>query len=153
MTHNNDAYLETHVLTATPQKLRLMLIEGAIRFARATADAWQRGDREAGLESLIRCREAIGELIAGIQADSSPLARQVAEIYLFLFTALTQAQLTQDQSQLESTIRILEEERETWRAVCEKWPERVAPAELQREEIAAVVSTCASGAEPLCLDA
>ena len=30
-----DAYLETEVTTATPQRLRLMLIEAAIRRARA----------------------------------------------------------------------------------------------------------------------
>ena len=32
----HESYLEAQVMTATPQKLRLMLIEGAIRFARQT---------------------------------------------------------------------------------------------------------------------
>lgn len=31
LSSTSDAYLETQVLTATPQHLRLMLIEGAIR--------------------------------------------------------------------------------------------------------------------------
>jgi flagellar protein FliS len=153
MIHDRDVYLETQVLTATPQKLRLMLIEGAIRFARGTAAAWERDDPEAGLESLIRCRDVVGELISGIQADTSPLARQVVGIYLYLFTSLTGAQLTRDQNQLAAAIGVLEEERDTWRAVCEQWPDRLVPAEPQIEETAAVARTSQHAAESLCLDA
>ena len=39
-----DAYLETQVLTATPQRLRLMLIEGAIRKITAAQAAHEAGD-------------------------------------------------------------------------------------------------------------
>ena len=126
--HAHSAYLETQVATAPPQKLRLMLIEGAIRFARQTQDHWQRRDYEAALESLIRCREVVSELIAGVNADASPLAKRVCGIYIFLFSTLTEAQLTRDADQLASAIRILEEERETWRQICEQLPDAPAAA-------------------------
>ena len=35
-----NAYLEAQANTATPQKLRLMLIDGGLRFARQTLDHW-----------------------------------------------------------------------------------------------------------------
>jgi flagellar protein FliS len=148
------AYFDTQVATATPQKLRLMLIEGAIRFARGTQSAWQQGDADSGLESLIRCRDIIGELIAGIQAESSPLAKQVLGIYLYLFTTLTQAQLTHDQNQLAAVIRVLEEERETWQTICEQLPDRVCSSDSPVEETEANVAPLATPfSEPLCLDA
>lgn len=112
------AYLETQITTAAPQQLRLMLIEGALRFARQTVREWQEERREDALESLTRCRSIVTELIAGIREGSSPLANQVLEIYLFLFNELTQAQLLRDVARMEGVIRVLEEERVTWQEVC-----------------------------------
>ena len=86
---SRDAYFETQINTATPQKLRLMLIDGAIRLARQTGEAWERGYAAAGLEALIRCREILGELLAGIRQDDSPLSRQVSSLYVFLLQTLT----------------------------------------------------------------
>ena len=139
--HAHSAYLETQVATAPPQKLRLMLIEGAIRFARQTQEHWLKRDFEAALESLIRCREIVSELIAGVNADASPLARRVCGIYIFLFSTLTEAQLTRDANQLASAIRILEEERETWRQICEQLPDGPAAAAptQPREELAPAI--------------
>src|SRR5687768_4718761 len=119
----HDAYLETQVMTATPQRLRLMLIEGAIRLARQTAEYWRVERNEEALESLIRCRAIISELIAGVKADQSPLARRVVSVYLFLFTTLTEAQLTRDAAKLESAIRVLSEDRQTWSQVCQQLAE------------------------------
>jgi flagellar protein FliS len=115
---DQNAYLETQIATAAPQQLRLMLIEGALRFARRTAEAWHEERPGDALESLIRCRAIITELIAGIRQGSSDLADKVLSIYLFLFQELTEAQLRQDASRLEGIIRVLEEERATWQAVC-----------------------------------
>jgi flagellar protein FliS len=139
-TDSREIYLETQVQTATPQKLRLMLIEGALRFARQTLDQWQAAQSDQALESLIRCREIVSELIAGIRPDASPLASQVNGLYVYLFSALIEAQQTRDEHQLAAVIRVLEEERETWRQLCEQLPDRPVPpptaAFSQREELA-----------------
>ncbi|MCE9526470.1 MAG: flagellar filament capping protein FliD, partial [Planctomycetales bacterium] len=118
------------VSSATPQRLRLMLIEGAIRLARQTADSWREGRAGDGLESLIRCRSFITELISGIREGSSPLADKVLGIYLFLFQELTYAQQDQNVARLEGVIRVLEEERTTWQEVCMTLtdrPEEISP--------------------------
>ncbi len=112
------AYLETQIASASPQQLRLMLIEAALRFARQTAEAWREERRDDALESLIRCRSIIAELIAGIRAGSSLLADRVLGIYLFLFQELTQAQLRRDAGRIDGVIRVLEEELSTWQGVC-----------------------------------
>jgi flagellar protein FliS len=117
------AYLEAEVSTATPQRLRLMLIEGALRHARQCLHLWQSGPvPPAAYDSLQRCRAIVAELHGVIKADSSPVARQVAEIYVFLFRLLAQASLDQEPQRVREAIEVLEEERETWRQVCEKMP-------------------------------
>ncbi len=138
-TETRDAYLETQVHTATPQKLRLMLIEAALRHARLTLDQWRSSAGDQALESLIRAREIVGELMAGVQGGS-PLARQVSGLYVYLFSALTEAQQTRDATQLAAVIRVLEEDRETWRQLCDQLGDRPVPAPSaafsSREEVA-----------------
>ena len=72
-----DAYLETQITTATPQRLRLMLIDGALRRARTAQEAWEVGRVEEGTAAAGHCRDIIAELIAGISPDESPLAGKV----------------------------------------------------------------------------
>ena len=112
------AYLETQIATATPQRLRLMLIDGALRKARQSAEFLAGPSPGDALEPLIGCRSIIAELIAGIREGSSPLADKVLGIYLFLFRELTEAQLRNDVARVSGVIRVLEEERITWQEVC-----------------------------------
>ena len=133
-----NAYLETQISTATPQQLRLMLIEGAIRHARQTADSWREGRAGDALESLIRCRSFITELISGIREGSSPLADNVLGIYMFIFQELTYSQQNQDAARMEGVIQVLEEERTTWQEVCMTLTERPEETSLHHsQEIAA----------------
>lgn len=117
-----DSYLEMQINTASPQQLRLMLVEGAIRYGRRTIELWAERRPDEALESLIRCRGMVGELLAGVKDDGSALSRQVMDIYLFLFTALTESQMTRDAARLGAALRVLEEERATWQAVCRQMP-------------------------------
>jgi flagellar protein FliS len=123
MHHARQAYLETQLLTATPQRLRLMLIEGAIRFAHLTRQYWDEDRDEAAFEALLRCRGIVTELMTSIHADGSQLARRVTALYVFIFQALTEAQVRRDAGKLAEAVKILELERDTWREVCEQMPE------------------------------
>ena len=122
-----ESYLESQVMTATPQKLRLMLIEGAIRFARQTLHHWEQGDNEQALETIIRCRTIVSELLASIRPEESGLTKRVGGLYVFIFRHLTEAQLRRDAGHVEEAIRVLEAEQETWRLVCEQMPEAPQP--------------------------
>ena len=127
MDHSAQQYLYAQVMSATPQKLRLMLIEGAIRFARQALGSWEQNQNELAVQSLARCRNIISELLSGIRLDESALTRSVAGVYLYLFRSLTEGQLQQDRRKIEESIAVLEIERDTWRLVCEKLPESPFP--------------------------
>jgi flagellar protein FliS len=133
-----DSYVENEVLTATPQKLRLLLIDGAIRFAHASIRQWEEGRNDEALEAVIRCREIVTELFSVIDKTASGPAAQVYDLYVFLFGELTEAQRNRDSEQVRGVLRVLEVERETWRQVCEQLPESpVPPHHFQAKEITA----------------
>jgi flagellin-specific chaperone FliS len=135
----HDPYRETQILPATPQRLRLTLVEEAIRRARLTAELWREARDHQALESLIGCRAIVSELLAGVREGESPLAKQVVALYVFLFQLLTRAQVTRDVAALDTAIRVLEEERQTWSQLCLQYAD--APVHgarsLEVEEVAA----------------
>ena len=118
-----DAYLENQILTATPQKLRLMLIEGAIRFARQAVAFWEQGQSDAGTEALCRSRRIVSELLSGIRPESSSLSSRVAGVYSFLFRTFSEALPQRDVRRVADALGVLEVEHETWRMLCDQLPE------------------------------
>lgn len=123
MTYHNvrDTYFDTQVLTAPPQKLQLMLIDGALRYARQAADHWREGRIYEGGEALIGCQRIVTELLRGLKPDVAPsLVENVSNIYGFVFRTLVEAGMRRDADKLAEATRLLDIERETWRQVCER---------------------------------
>ncbi len=125
----HSRYLEAQVLTATPQKLRLMAIEAALGAARQALACWEQNDNQQALEALTRCRQLVSELLSAVKPDQTELTRRVAAVYLFLYRCLTEAQLRRDRGRVEEVIGVLQVERETWRQVCQQMPDAPRPAE------------------------
>lgn len=118
-----NTYLENQVLTATPQKLRLFLIGGAIRFAHAALKHWEEGNNEEAFEAVIRSRAIVTELLSVVQPEEFEPAAQVVALYAYLFRELSEAQLHRDPERVRAVIAVLEEERQTWRQLCEQLPD------------------------------
>jgi flagellar protein FliS len=116
----HSSYLESKVLTAPPQRLQLMLIEGAIRFGRQAEDALRAGDRVAASASLLRTIDIVGELLAAARANKTELNKKIADLYWFLFRRVTEAKINFDANALAESLRLLEYERETWQLLCDK---------------------------------
>lgn len=114
-----DEYLTTQVLTATPQKLHLMLIEAAVRSAEQASRQWQEGDPGAAGEALVHAQDCAGQLLAGLDHEGGPdVVRKLAALYVFVFRRLVHANLHRDAKALDDALRILRMERDTWRQVC-----------------------------------
>ena len=115
-------YLQAEVQTATPQKVRLMLIEAAIKNIYRTKKAWEEEKFEAGFDSLSLAQDIVAELLSSLDKESNPdLVGKIASIYVFIFRCLSEAGMTHDPVKLDDALRILTSERETWRLVCEKF--------------------------------
>lgn len=126
-----DDYLETQVLTASPHRLHLLVVDGALRFAKRGLAALELGRWEDLFNALSRCRDCVSELLGGLQHEHAPeIAGRMRDLFLFVFRCLALADLEHDPQRLRDAIRILEMHRETWLALEEK---------LQREGGADVV--------------
>ncbi len=136
-------YMEHEVLTAPPEKLHLMLIQGAMRFIRQAQRAWEQNQDELACESIIRAQEILGEMLAGLRPEQNrPLVSKVAAVYMFVFRSLIQAQLSRDQEALQDALRVLSIEEETWRQVCQQLaPTRTGTDQLQTTQDASSPGT------------
>ncbi|VAX41464.1 hypothetical protein MNBD_PLANCTO03-602 [hydrothermal vent metagenome] len=141
-----NAYLRTQVLTASPEQLRLMLLDGAIRFAQQAADGLEANDYEASYNGITQARAIVLELATSIRPDVDPeLAERVQSVYMFLYAELIDASLNRDKTRLDKAIELLHYERETWSLLMDKVAaERAANPETDTMSI----TPTAQGDEP-----
>lgn len=114
----HERYLENEVLSASPQKLRKMLIDGAIRFCRNAIAAWQEQDFERGLNATDRVRDIFTELLASTQQTAEN--KTILDVYRFLNHEVTMASFEHSESRMQKVIHVLEVEQETWNQVCQQ---------------------------------
>ncbi|MGE0607681.1 MAG: flagellar export chaperone FliS [Pirellulales bacterium] len=119
----DDPYFVAEVQTATPQQLRLMLIEGALRYARRVTELWaEKKLYEAG-QAVDRCRDIVTELMTRMNRARQPeLTARVASVYAWMYSEITQAHISHDIPRMGEVIRVLEVERDTWQQLCELLP-------------------------------
>jgi flagellar protein FliS len=117
---NHSTYLESKVLTASPQRLHLLLIEGAIRFGRQADESLRRGDKVAASAPLLRAIDIVGEMLAEVRSIKSELNQKIADLYWFIFRRVSEAKINADAAPLAEALRLLEFERQTWQLACEK---------------------------------
>lgn len=124
-----NPYLATEVQTATPQRLRKMLLDAAVRFASQANEHHQNDKEVEAHEALDRCSLIVEELLRNIQGDDEVLQRMKG-IYAFLLTKISDIRGAWSVESMKDVIEVLEMERETWRQLCEIHPERV---EVERD--------------------
>jgi flagellar secretion chaperone FliS len=117
-----DAYLETQIHTASPIKLRLLLIEGAMRFLTQAGESAAKGDFESAGESTARARDILAEILSNVWNAEGYVAKQQKSIYGYLLRLATIMQLRNQFDHAADIVKVLAEERETWRQLAEKHP-------------------------------
>jgi flagellar protein FliS len=135
-------------MTATPQRLRLMLIEGALRFAAHGKQSWQEDRDDLACQSLARCRAVLAELLGTIRGDMSDVAARVRDLYAFLLRKMLEVIPARDIDGLDQIIYLLQIERETWNQVCHQMPEApVGHGFGKSAEVTAATGTCSPAAQ------
>lgn len=114
-------YLRNQVLSASPEELRMLLLDGAVKFARQGRAGMEARNYEAMYNGISQCRNIIFELLTSIRDDTDlTLASRVKGVYTFMYTHLLEASHEKDISKLDKVIGLLEYERETWAMVMDK---------------------------------
>ena len=87
-----DHYLEAQVLTAPPEQLHMLVVDGALRHARLGLRALGDADYELSHESFSRSREFVNELISGLSPDGDPeLIQNLQGLFGFVHRSLVAA--------------------------------------------------------------
>jgi flagellar protein FliS len=119
--HGQDEYLESQVMTASPYRLHLMVVEAAIRHALRAEQALADDDFETTHRSLCDSRGFVGELITGLNEEEAPeLVGRLKSLFLFAFRNLVEADLNQDVAKLRDALKVLKLHRDTWLEVAEQ---------------------------------
>jgi flagellar protein FliS len=142
------SYLETEVMTATPQKRHLMLIEAVIRLIHRVRQHWhaEQDEEEQAGQCLDRAQQIITELMSALNHEiDADLTRRVGALYLFVLRRLVDANLHRDEGKLDDALGVLEPQREAWQGVCEKLGSATA---AQSDELAASVGGEEPGRQP-----
>lgn len=118
----SEQYLDATIRTASPARLRLMIIERGIRATETLATLWRDGQSLGSNEHSLKLLDVLNELLSGVTAGASPsesvLCGQVADLYVFLIQHLVAAESTSDATAVDEIRLVLEAEAETWRLVC-----------------------------------
>jgi flagellar secretion chaperone FliS len=114
-----SAYTRDSVLSAPPERLVLMLYDGALRFLGQAAMAMREGTVVQANTRLRRAEAIIDELNATLDPEAGgEIAAGLSAIYVFCRRTLMEAQLAQDPAKVDAVARLLGELRAAWAEIC-----------------------------------
>jgi flagellar protein FliS len=108
------AYKQQSIMTATPERLVVMLYDGAIRFLFQAGAAMREEDRATSFERLDRGEAIIDHLINTLDMSAGQIAERLEGIYVFSKRLLTEARLERDADKIDLVRGYLSELREAW---------------------------------------
>ncbi len=111
----SQAYLRTKVLTASPAELRLLLLDGALRFAENAKRGYEERNFELSYDGTTKCQAILTELMCSLRPERNPeLCTKLSALYTFMYTRVVDASLKKDPKIIEEVIGLLQYDRETW---------------------------------------
>jgi len=117
----NNPYFRNEVLTATPEKLRLLLLDGCVHFIAEGRAGLETKNHEAVYTNFSQARDILVELISGMDRTANPeYCDKLAALYTFVFKHLTEASFEKNAAKADECARIMKYERETWAMLMEK---------------------------------
>ena len=108
-----NPYLQSKVMTATPEELVLMLYDGAIRFMNQAVVQLEAENKPAAHEASIRAQAIVAELMGGLNMDVE-ISANLMSLYDYLQYVMVNANIHKNVDQSRHAIEMLRELRETW---------------------------------------
>lgn len=131
---DNDAFLRQEVESATPAKLRWLLLQKAYGLTLAVQDLWRQGLAEEAKQWVILIQDIFTELLEGIVDPKHELARQQSDLFVFLNKLLLLSCQTQDTNAMKHLAEILEIEKDTWEMLVRREVSGISSAQTQLED-------------------
>jgi flagellar protein FliS len=114
-TNAYNAYKTNSVNFASKEQLLLMLVEGAVKYAKIGRQAIADKDVEKTHESITRAEDIFYELMSTLDiSKAAGWGQNLMSIYAFIVDRLIQANLKKDVKLMDEVIPIIENIRDTW---------------------------------------
>ena len=109
------AYKQQSIMTAPPERLVVMLYDGAIRFFFQATAAQREGARATALERMGRVEAIVDHLLGTLDMEQGgEIAQRLEGIYVFSKRLLLEARLERDADKIDLVRGYLTELREAW---------------------------------------
>ena len=117
MTYNRalNSYNQFNVGVERPEKLILMLYEGALRFTNIAKKAILDGDIEKKVKYIVKVSNIFVELINCLDYSQGDVAHYLSGLYTQQLKNLANANAKNDVKYLDETINVLKELIEAWK--------------------------------------
>jgi flagellar secretion chaperone FliS len=116
-----NPYLKTKIMTASPEELRLMLYDGALKFCRQAKAALEKKSYEDSYNNLMRAQKIVLELSTSLNHDADPqLCQRLSALYTYVYRLLVDANMKRETPIVDEAIKLIEYERETWQMLMKK---------------------------------
>jgi flagellar secretion chaperone FliS len=109
----HQIYQQSSVQTASPAKLLLLLMDGAVRFLKQGIEGIEQGDIQKANTNLIKTQNIIFELIASLDMEY-PIAKNLMPIYEYMIRRLTEANFYKRVEPAEEILTYLIELKDAW---------------------------------------
>lgn len=114
-------YKQSSVQSASPEKILLMLYEGAIRFAKKAAEACDTKNIAERGSNIGRCYDIIMELNNTLNHEvGGEVAKSLEQLYMFMTDQLTKANISGKREPIDHVIKVLETLYSGWVDAVEK---------------------------------
>jgi flagellar secretion chaperone FliS len=112
---NVNPYQKTQVTSSNPEKILIMLYDGAINFTKIALDKMNKGDRAGKGKYIGNAQAIIAELMNTLNHDAAPvIAKDLERLYIYLIDEYIAANISNAPKHLDNVVRILTMMRDTW---------------------------------------
>ena len=108
-------YQNIQVTTSNPEKILIMLYDGAINFTKIAIDRLAKGDRAGKGMYISKAHAIVAELMGTLNHEvGGEIAGQLDRLYRYLIDELIAANINNNPGNLENAVRIMTTMRGTW---------------------------------------
>jgi len=109
-----NVYKNNSVNYASKDQLLLMLVDGAVKFAKISRQAILDKDIQKAHVNLIKTQDIFIELIVTLDVEKAEWTKELMQIYTFIKDRLVEANMKKDIKIMDEILPLIEEVRDLW---------------------------------------
>lgn len=130
-------FLQQEIQSASPAKLRWMLLRRVNGLCEFIHEYWSRNDIANGLQWMLQVQDILSELLAGVTDSTNPISKPITDLYVYLIQQSHRIYASRDLKELAQMREVLAIEEGTWKAfVDQEIRQQMIQLATQKAEIA-----------------